>query len=153
MENLLKVISKDYLVKLNIVASEEDDNEQPTDAELKEIREVKNPNIDVELDETLEEAEQQKEIRKKIRENNSGDGTPEEDIDEEDFKSETTKNKEKEQVIKNWENPYSSDYKLQPGEMDRWHLTQLKKLKERILKRLSQTEDTNEETEEGDTNE
>lgn len=147
MENLLKVISKDYLEKLNIIASEEDDNKQSTEVESKETDVDEKPVTDVEIGEMLEEeTEQQEEIKKKVQENNSDDSTPEEDIDNEDFKSETTKDKEKEQVTKNWEIPYSSDYTLQPGEMDRWYITQLKKLKERILKRLSQTE-------EGDTNE
>lgn len=147
MKNLLKVISKDYLEKINIIASEEDDNKQSTEVKSKETDVDEKPVTDVEIGEMLEEeTEQQEEIKKNIQENNSDDGTPEEDVDKEDFKSETTKNKELKQVLTNGGNSYSSDYKLQPGEMDRWHITQLKKLKERILKRLGQTE-------EGDTNE
>lgn len=147
MENLLKVISKDYLEKLNIIASEEDDNKQSTEVKSKETDVDEKPVTDVEIGEMLEEeTEQQEEIKKNIQENNSGDGTPEEDIDNEDFKSENTKDKELKQVLTNGGNSYSFDYTLQPGEMDRWHITQLKKLKERILKRLGQTE-------EGDTNE
>lgn len=147
MKNLLKVISKDYLEKINIIASEEDDNKQSTEVKSKETDVDEKPVTDVEIGEMLEEeTEQQEEIKKNIQENNSDDGTPEEDIDNEDFKSENTKDKELKQVLTNGGNSYSFDYTLQPGEMDRWHITQLKKLKERILKRLGQTE-------EGDTNE
>lgn len=147
MENLLKVISKDYLEKLNIIASEED-NKQSTEVESKETDVDEKPVTDVEIGEMLEEeTEQQEEIKKDILEsNNNDDATSELNTDKEEYKSESQRSKEVNQPLKDWKNPYNSDYESKPGEWERWFISRLKKLKERIFKRLSQTE-------EGDTNE
>lgn len=163
MKDLLKIISKEYLKNLNIVASEGDDNEKKEDNDiaLNETEEDK-PITNEEIVETIEDEEDEK--RNKKFENNykntknkskKDEGSSiEEEEDEEDNKSESTKRREVKHTL---DEDYSTEDTfqpgLQPGEMERYHIKQLKSLKERILKRLEQKEETNEETEEGDTNE
>lgn len=152
MEDLLKVVSKKELSKLSIIAFNENEEEGPTDEELKEMSEERLI-TDEEAEELAEEEERKKEKEFKIvkeredNKNNNEEGAPEEDIDEEEHKSETTTKREIKEVEKQEKTPHYTGFA--PGEEERFAISQLKKLKKRIQKRLGMEE----ETEEGDTNE